>query len=268
MDKLESFGRVKPVITNFDSKISDNKKNNAPTKTRSRFDEIRRKSDGQAIGSYDSAMFKDGGKSNESNVDATTLKSSKSYKEFVNKPTEEMNLFGTNTDHEVNKNLRNDFDNKNIVKSQSKRTSEPVRTLEGIEMINKEVSPEYGSNSRPNYLYIANMENLNVKDYAIVGLVNNENCFMDIVGFTEKFELIFKIDCKSTLITEGTSRFFKERDQLYMGVEVTLFNKNKPVSIRINDRELRIYFKELNKTYSNVKRENIYEIRLLRMSLV
>lgn len=268
MDKLESFGRVKPVITNFDSKISDNKKTDTSVKTRSRFDEIRRKSDRQNIGSYDSAMFKDGGNANDNDVKATTLKSPKSYKEFVDQPVKGMDMFDSSPVKETNQDLTNDFDNSNVVKSQPKRNSKPIRTLEGIEIINKEVSLEYGSNSRPNYLYIANMENLNVKDYAVVGLVNNENCFMNIVGFTDKFELIFKIDCEATLITEGTSRFFKERDQLYMGVEVTLFNKNKPVSLNINGRELRIYFRELNKTYNNVKTENIYEIRLLRMSLI
>lgn len=122
----------------------------------------------------------------------------------------------------------------------------------------------------PNNIILAHVLNvdLNKDNFIVLYLEGNKEVFLELVGFSSKFEAIFRITPAEKLVTGGSSRIYQCNSDMYLSCNVYCFDKNEPVVITINDNIYEFRFKELNTLNKEIKNLDVFNIvvnRVLRL---
>lgn len=215
------------------------------------------------IGSYDSKLFQPKSSNPNDNVETTTLKGGIDYEQLKQDLMKSNEIEERLETEKVSKVPREFADR--LVLDNTRKRNEPLKTLDGLNLVRQNLPTEYGSNSAPNYLFIDGLQNVSIEGFNIICQTYEQKYNLQIVGITTNFELVFQVSGDNVPAVNGTARMFKELNQLYMGIELELFNKNKPITFNINGINIFMQFIENNQINPNITVESVYEIRLLRL---
>lgn len=123
--------------------------------------------------------------------------------------------------------------------------------------------------SNPNEIIIPNLKNLYVRDdYKIEGVINNNSFILDLLGFTSKFEAVFKLNTFLPVTTGGSSRVISDGISQYLLNEVFIFELGDDIELKINDVMFRINFKETNKRNKSIKTLPYFEISNVKIQII
>lgn len=123
--------------------------------------------------------------------------------------------------------------------------------------------------SNPNEIIIPNLKNLYVRDdYKIEGVINNNSFILDLLGFTSKFEAVFKLNTFLPVTTGGSSRVISDGISQYLLNEVFIFELGDDIELKINDVMFRINFKETNKRNKSIKTLPYFEISSVKIQII
>ena len=123
--------------------------------------------------------------------------------------------------------------------------------------------------SNPNEIIIPNLKNLYVRDDSkIEGVINNNSFILDLLGFTSKFEAVFKLNTFLPVTTGGSSRVISDGISQYLLNEVFIFELGDDIELKINDVKFRINFKETNKRNKSIKTLPYFEISNVKIQII
>lgn len=123
--------------------------------------------------------------------------------------------------------------------------------------------------SNPNEIIIPNLKNLYVRDdYKIEGVINNNSFILDLLGFTSKFEAVFKLNTFLPVTTGGSSRVISDGISQYLLNEVFIFELGDDIELKINDVMFRINFKETNRRNKSIKTLPYFEISNVKIQII
>lgn len=123
--------------------------------------------------------------------------------------------------------------------------------------------------SNPNEIIIPNLKNLYVRDDSkIEGVINNNSFILDLLGFTSKFEAVFKLNTLLPVTTGGSSRVISDGISQYLLNEVFIFELGDDIELKINDVMFRINFKETNKRNKSIKTLPYFEISNVKIQII
>lgn len=123
--------------------------------------------------------------------------------------------------------------------------------------------------SNPNEIIIPNLKNLYVRDDSkIEGVINNNSFILDLLGFTSKFEAVFKLNTFLPVTTGGSSRVISDGIAQYLLNEVFIFELGDDIELKINDVKFRINFKETNKRNKSIKTLPYFEISNVKIQII
>lgn len=123
--------------------------------------------------------------------------------------------------------------------------------------------------SNPNEIIIPNLKNLYVRDdYKIEGVINNNSFILDLLGFTSKFEAVFKLNTFLPVTTGGSSRVISDGISQYLLNEVFIFELGDDIELKINDVMFRINFKETNRRNISIKTLPYFEISNVKIQII
>lgn len=123
--------------------------------------------------------------------------------------------------------------------------------------------------SNPNEIIIPNLKNLYVRDdYKIEGVINNNSFILDLLGFTSKFEAVFKLNTFLPVTTGGSSRVISDGISQYLLNEVFIFELGDDIELKINDVMFRVNFKETNKRNKSIKTLPYFEISNVKIQII
>lgn len=123
--------------------------------------------------------------------------------------------------------------------------------------------------SNPNEIIIPNLKNLYVRDdYKIEGVINNNSFILDLLGFTSKFEAVFKLNTFLPVTTGGSSRVISDGTSQYLLNEVFIFELGDDIELKINDVMFRINFKETNRRNKSIKTLPYFEISNVKIQII
>lgn len=123
--------------------------------------------------------------------------------------------------------------------------------------------------SNPNEIIIPNLKNLYVRDDSkIEGVINNNSFILDLLGFTSKFEAVFKLNTFLPVTTGGSSRVISDGISQYLLNEVFIFELGDDIELKINDVMFRINFKETNKRNKSIKTLPYFEISNVKIQII
>ena len=123
--------------------------------------------------------------------------------------------------------------------------------------------------SNPNEIIIPNLKNLYVRDDSkIEGVINNNSFILELLGFTSKFEAVFKLNTFLPVTTGGSSRVISDGISQYLLNEVFIFELGDDIELKINDVMFRINFKETNKRNKSIKTLPYFEISNVKIQII
>lgn len=123
--------------------------------------------------------------------------------------------------------------------------------------------------SNPNEIIIPNLKNLYVRDDSkIEGVINNNSFILDLLGFTSKFEAVFKLNTFLPVTTGGSSRVISDGISQYLLNEVFIFELGDDIELKINDVKFRINFKETNRRNKSIKTLPYFEISNVKIQII
>lgn len=123
--------------------------------------------------------------------------------------------------------------------------------------------------SNPNEIIIPNLKNLYVRDDSkIEGVINNNSFILDLLGFTSKFEAVFKLNTFLPVTTGGSSRVISDGISQYLLNEVFIFELGDDIELKINDVMFRINFKETNRRNKSIKTLPYFEISNVKIQII
>lgn len=123
--------------------------------------------------------------------------------------------------------------------------------------------------SNPNEIIIPNLKNLYVRDDSkIEGVINNNSFILDLLGFTSKFEAVFKLNTFLPVTTGGSSRVISDGIAQYLLNEVFIFELGDDIELKINDVKFRINFKETNRRNKSIKTLPYFEISNVKIQII
>lgn len=108
--------------------------------------------------------------------------------------------------------------------------------------------------SKPNEIIIPNLKNVYAVDnYKIEGSIGDDYVLLELLGFTSKFEAVFKLESNTTINTGGTSRIICEGISQYLINEVYTFELGDNLNLKVNDSKFIISFIETNKRNKSIR---------------
>ncbi len=123
--------------------------------------------------------------------------------------------------------------------------------------------------SNPNEIIIPNLKNLYVRDDSkIEGVINNNSFILDLLGFTSKFEAVFKLNTFLPVTTGGSSRVISDGISQYLLNEVFIFELGDDIELKINNVKFRINFKETNSRNKSIKTLPYFEISNVKIQII
>lgn len=262
MHNMRVFNGNEKEVQDVEGKILKARREANAQQSPSRIEQIKNRGTTK-IGSYDSRLFQPKSSNPNDNVETTTLKGGIDYEQLKQDLMKNGAIEEKIETEKVSK-VPREFADK-LVLDDNKKRNEPLKTLDGLNLVRQNLPTTYGSNSIPNYLFIDGLQNVSIEGFTIICNTYEHNYSLQIAGITSNFELIFSVSGESIPTVNGTARMFKELNQLYIGIELELFNKNKPITFSINGVNIFMQFLENNQINPSIMTESVYEIRLLRL---
>ena len=123
--------------------------------------------------------------------------------------------------------------------------------------------------SNPNEIIIPNLKDLCVGDgHKIEGVINNNRFILELLGFTSKFEAVFKLNTFLPVTTGGSSRVISDGISQYLLNEVFIFELGDDIELKINNVRFKISFKETNKRNKSIKSLPYFEVSNIKVQII
>lgn len=115
--------------------------------------------------------------------------------------------------------------------------------------------------SKPNEIIIPNLKNVYaIDDYRIEGSIDDNYVSLELLGFTSRFEAVFKLESPIIINTGGTSRIVYEGLSQYLINEVYTFELGDNINLKVNDSKFILSFRETNKRNKSIRTLPYFEL--------